>query len=450
VSFAPGAAAPAGGTTKGATDGAAGGGDRPRRDAARLVLGLAAAVVLAVVTHEVAVLVVVAALVVMVMLHELGHFLAAKASGMKVTEFYLGFGPRLWSVRRGETTYGVKAIPAGGYVRIPGMTMLESVDPVDEPRSYRQASFPRRLAVGLAGSAMHVVQAFVLLWAAFSFAGVPTATAPKVVALLPFVGAPSPARAAGLRPGDVIVSVDGKRLHGFEPLAAAIEASPGRPVTLGVERAGRLVEVRVVPTDGRRVRWRVGGVTTTPYPGSGPPVGVIGVQFSTEAVETVGPVAAVVRAGAELGRVVGATGEGIAQVFSLHGLLGIVHDVAHATRPAPAAPASSSASAEPLSIVGAVQVGAQALRQNVTELLFLLVEINVFVGLVNLFPLLPLDGGHVAIAVYERLRSRHGRRYHADVAKLLPVTYAFVTFILLLGLSLVYLNIVHPARLPGG
>lgn len=446
MSSVPGATA----ATGGGPGGSSGGGERPRRDAARLLVILALAVVLALVTHEVAVLVVIAALVVMVMLHELGHFLAAKASGMKVTEFYLGFGPRLWSFRRGETTYGVKAIPAGGYVRIPGMTMLESVDPVDEPRSYRQASFPRRLAVGLAGSAMHFVQAFLLLWAAFSFAGVPMATAPKVVALLPFVGAPSPAEAAGLRPGDVIVSVDGRRLHGFEELAAAIEASPGRPVVLGVERGGRRREVRVVPANGRRVRWRVGGVTATPYPGSGPPVGVIGVQFSTEAVRTANPLSAVVRATGELGTVVAATGEGIAQVFSLHGLLGIAHDVAHATRPAPSAGASSSSSPEPLSIVGAVQVGAQALRQNVTELLFLLVEINVFVGLVNLFPLLPLDGGHVAIAVYERLRSRHGRRYHADVAKLLPVTYAFVAFILVLGLSLVYLNIVHPARLPGG
>ena len=82
---------------------------------------------------------------------------------MKVTEYFLGFGPRLWSIRRGETEYGVKAIPAGGYVRIVGMTMLEEVDPPDEARSYRQASFPRRLAVAVAGSAMHVIMAFVLL-----------------------------------------------------------------------------------------------------------------------------------------------------------------------------------------------------------------------------------------------------------------------------------------------
>ena len=115
-----------------------------------------AGVALAVVLGALPVLVVVLALVAMIMLHELGHFATAKWSGMKVTEYFLGFGPRLWSIRRGETEYGVKAIPAGGYVRIVGMTMLEEVDPADEARSYRQASFPRRLLVAVAGSAMHV------------------------------------------------------------------------------------------------------------------------------------------------------------------------------------------------------------------------------------------------------------------------------------------------------
>ena len=111
------------------------------------------------------VLLVIFALVVMVMVHELGHFTAAKLSKMKVTEYFLGFGPRLWSVRRGETEYGVKAIPAGGYVRIVGMTTAEEIDPVDEPRSYRQSTFPRRFFVGVAGSAMHFVMAFLLCFA---------------------------------------------------------------------------------------------------------------------------------------------------------------------------------------------------------------------------------------------------------------------------------------------
>src|SRR5271166_926940 len=117
----------------------------------RLVAVVVAGVALAVALGAVPVLVVVLALVAMVMLHELAHFATAKWSGMKVTEYFLGFGPRLWSIRRGETEYGVKAIPAGGYVRIVGMTMLEDVDPADEARSYRQATFPRRFLVAVAG-----------------------------------------------------------------------------------------------------------------------------------------------------------------------------------------------------------------------------------------------------------------------------------------------------------
>jgi membrane-associated protease RseP (regulator of RpoE activity) len=97
-----------------------------------------------------------------------------------------------------------------------------------------------------------------------------------------------------------------------------------------------------------------------------------------------------------------------------------------------------------------VQIGAQALREDVPLLLYLLAAINLFVGIVNLFPMLPLDGGHVAIAVYERIRSRKGRPYHADVTKLMPVAYVFLLFIVIIGLGALYVNIVHPAQLPGG
>ena len=103
-----------------------------------------------------------------------------------------------------------------------------------------------------------------------------------------------------------------------------------------------------------------------------------------------------------------------------------------------------------MSILGVVQVGSQAAKTNPGLLLLLLADINLFVGLVNLFPMLPLDGGHVVIAVYERLRSRRGRRYHADILKLLPVAYIFLTFVILLGLGALYANIVQPVHLPGG
>ena len=140
------------------------GGKSARRSLVELALTLAAVVALAVVAGQVALLIVVACLVVMIMVHELGHFLAAKRGDMKVTEYFLGFGPRLWSFRRGETEYGVKAIPLGGYVKIPGMTNLEEVDPADEARTYREQPFHSRLLVAVAGSAMHFLMAFVLLW----------------------------------------------------------------------------------------------------------------------------------------------------------------------------------------------------------------------------------------------------------------------------------------------
>src|SRR6476661_6266425 len=113
-------------------------------------------------------LVVIAGLVVMIFLHELGHFITAKLSGMKVTEFFLGFGPKLWSFRRGETEYGVKAIPAGAYVRIIGMNNLEEISPEDEPRTFRQQSYPKRLLVAVAGSGMHFIQTLLCLFLLFT------------------------------------------------------------------------------------------------------------------------------------------------------------------------------------------------------------------------------------------------------------------------------------------
>src|SRR5204863_105993 len=115
----------------------------------RLAMIVVAAIVAAAVTGVTKTVAVVLAIIVMIMLHELGHFLMAKSAGMKVTEFFLGFGPRLWSVRKGETEYGVKAIPAGGYVKIIGMSNLEEVPPEDEPRTYRQQPVWRRLSLRL-------------------------------------------------------------------------------------------------------------------------------------------------------------------------------------------------------------------------------------------------------------------------------------------------------------
>src|SRR5438067_11279466 len=142
----------------------------------RLGYFVAIVLVLAVITGFSPFLGVIGALIAIVMLHEFGHFVTAKWAGMKVSEYFFGFGPRLWSIRKGETEYGIKAIPVGGYVRILGMNNLEQVDPADEPRTYRQKSFPRRLSVAVAGSAMHFLIAFLLLIVLWAAVGVPKAT----------------------------------------------------------------------------------------------------------------------------------------------------------------------------------------------------------------------------------------------------------------------------------
>ncbi len=133
----------------------------------RLLIAMCAVIVIAIFTHTTDLLIVIVALIVMIMLHELGHFVTAKWSGMKVTEYFLGFGPRLWSFRRGETEYGVKALPLGGYVKIIGMSNLEEVAPEDEPRTYRQQPFRKRLLVAVAGSTVHFILALLLIFTIF-------------------------------------------------------------------------------------------------------------------------------------------------------------------------------------------------------------------------------------------------------------------------------------------
>ncbi len=156
----------------------------------RLVVAMAAVVAVFLAAGLSALLVVIVAIIVMVMVHELGHFATAKWSRMKVTEYFVGFGPRLWSIRRGETEYGVKAIPAGGYVKIPGMSNLEEIDPADEAGTYRQQPFHKRIIVASAGSFMHFVMALLLAYAALLFFGNPTSAEHVTIAELLAVGRP--------------------------------------------------------------------------------------------------------------------------------------------------------------------------------------------------------------------------------------------------------------------
>jgi membrane-associated protease RseP (regulator of RpoE activity) len=421
----------------------------------KLLLVVLAFVVVAVAFHATGVLVVVLAIVAMVMLHELGHFATAKWSGMKVTEYFFGFGPRLWAVVRGETTYGVKALPAGGYVKIVGMTMLEEVAEEDEPRSYRQASFPRRVLVAGAGSLVHLLLAFVLLWSVFTFLGTPVPSAPTVSSLFLVDNHRSPAAVAGIEPGDVFVSVNGHPTGTFAALTAIVSKSAGKPLEVVVRRQGHLTHLVVTPAS-HTTKTCSGGVVHAKTSGE------IGVDLLVTKQVTYGPFDSIARSGSDFGSLVSATFSGLGSFFSLSGLRSFGHQVATAgsgtTAPSKACAAAGASSGsgggssqgQIVSILGAVQLGSQLYGLGISSLFVFLAFINLFIGIVNLLPMLPLDGGHVAIAVYERLRSRKGRPYHADVAKLLPFAYVFLAFIVIVGIGALYSNILQPVHLTGG
>jgi membrane-associated protease RseP (regulator of RpoE activity) len=399
--------------------------DSPRSALLQLLTVVGVVVLVAVITRTTDWLIVIAAIVIMVMVHELGHFATAKWSGMKVTEYFLGFGPRLWSVRRGETEYGVKAIPAGGYVRIIGMSETEEVDPADEPRTYRQQPFHNRLAVAVAGSVMHFVMAFVLLWGLVVFIGIPNASSVSVSALAPLSGNVDPAASAGIRPGDIFESVDGVKITSVTGLQEIIAAHVNSSLAVVMNRDGRQVDLRVTPEETGSSKGRIGVVITNPNVRTNPLIG-----FG--------------RAGVELGRVTSLSISGLGTVFSPHGIRNYVHDLTNTK----AAGQSSANGTRPESIVGAVRTAAQGAQEGMGDLIIVLVSINVFVGLINMFPMLPLDGGHVLIACYERIRSRRGQRYRADVNKLTPFAYALLVFLGFIFLSSLYLDIVHPVANP--
>ena len=214
----------------------------------RLAYFLAIVLVLAIFTGFSPFLGVIFALVAIVMLHEFGHFVTAKWAGMKVTEYFFGFGPRLWSIRKGETEYGIKAVPLGGYVKIIGMNNLEQVDPADEPRTYRQKSYPRRLSVAVAGSFMHFLLAFVLLMVLWTSVGVPDKVTTQVGEIFKIKGKPSPAQLAGFKAGDQILAVDGHVITRWQDLPPYIRKRPNHPIDFTIQRGDRLFKITAIPT----------------------------------------------------------------------------------------------------------------------------------------------------------------------------------------------------------
>jgi membrane-associated protease RseP (regulator of RpoE activity) len=424
-------------------DGAAGDELRPPAGGARtliLLAGIAGLAVTSVVMGFWKPVLVIVALFVMIMLHEAGHFVMAKRSGMKATEFFVGFGPRLWSFRRGETEYGVKAIPLGGYVKIIGMTNLETVPPEDEPRSYRQKPFWSRFGVAVAGSTMHMILAFLLLFSLNAFLGnsMHREQQPIISSITAFKDRPSPAVDAGLQVGDEITALDGGPVVSWDDIRSYVAARPETPIRVEYKRNGQLATTTVTPLDVSKLPSE-GGATEAP--GQGGSRGFVGIS-ATGTNPTVNPVQAVGRTVGDFGTAFKVNIDGMAKLFSFGGMRSYADQVQ-----------GREVSIEDqgnrfLSPVGVYRVAGQLADEGLAPVVFLLVMINIFVGLLNMLPLLPFDGGHVSIAVYEAIRSRiKGRRHFADAGKLMPVAYFTVAALALISISSLYIDIANPLNL---
>jgi len=305
----------------------------------------------------------------LVVLHELGHFAAAKAVGMRVEKFSLFFGPMLAKFTRGETTYGIGPIPLGGYVKITGMNPAEDIPPEHAHRAYFRQPVWKRIVVIVAGPLVNVVLAFGILWIVYANTGerVPTSVIEQT--------SPGSPAASVLRPGDRIVAVDGRR--GEVPVLArqisshrcAGEAKDGcraaEPAQITVERAGAERTVSITPvyraSEGRTLAGISFGQRELPPPGVGAAAG--------DAVDV-------------MWRVTTATATVISRLFD------------------------AEQRKQLSGVVGSYEITRQSVEVSATQTFLILALISFSLGLINLLPFLPLDGGHIFWAVAEKLRGR--------------------------------------------
>jgi membrane-associated protease RseP (regulator of RpoE activity) len=388
------------------------------------------------------------ALLVSVMLHETGHFVLAKKFGMKVTRYFVGFGPTIWSTWRGETEYGIKALPFGGFVKIVGMHSLDDPDdPEDEPRAFRSHPAWQRILVLAAGSAMHFLLALVLVFGLALGVGIANDNVTQLGTISPCVptsltaydngtcgsDAPaSPAKLAGLRAGDTVTAFDGHPVSTFTQLGDAIRAvPPGSSATITVRRDGKLVTLPIKPAS---VTGRSGS-----YLGIGPAV----------LFQVASPLGAIEYSGTTFGQVLVGSAQAVAA------LPGALPKLFAKNR-------ASTSAGQVSSVVGAAEATGAEVASNagwqykISFVLLLIASLNIFVGAFNLLPLLPLDGGHIAVIIYERIRAWLARLRGrpdpglADIAKFLPVSFGLFLVIVFFSLVLVSADIVNPIKLTGG
>lgn len=366
----------------------------------------------------------VAVLIVAVMFHEFGHFATAKACGMKCEKFFFGFGPTLWSTQRGETEYGVKLFPAGGFVKIIGMSAWEDTDPADAGRRFFEQPAWQRFIVLVSGSATHVITAAVLLFVGLTVSGIP-----GVSNQVESVVEDSPAQEAGLSSDDRVVAVDGEETEDFAEVSDLVVERGGETVPITVERDGteRTLEVTLAERTSEEGEER----------------GFLGIAPQPEKFSAGEAARSLVVGEWSLPRQAYLTVYGLGQAFSPDNLMAWVGS------------AEEGEERPQESLVSPVGIGqlVSSLGQggDLFFVLLLLAHLNVVLGLVNLAPLPPLDGGHVAVLVVEesvngaRRLLGHAADWRLNPAVLTPIALMVILVLVTLMVTAVYIDIVSPA-----
>ena len=368
----------------------------------------------------------VVALLFSVMLHEFGHYLTARKFGMRVSEFFLGFGKRIWSFTRGETEFGLKAIPAGGYCRIEGMTPNDEMPAGEEGRAFFAASSLKKLIVLGAGSFAHFVLGFLLIFSIFFAVGY-QAVLPEISKVTP----QSAAAAAGFQADDRILTIDGQEVDNWATDSKKIAQSEGRELTFTVERDGQILTLTAKPQYlEEEKRYLLGVITKIGIERDG---FIPSIQNASKASWALAreSVKSLFTLPTKVPQLIRQTFMG--EERDPDGLVGVV--------------GAARVSGE---VVGSENLAG---NQRLQTFILIVASLNIFVGLFNLLPLLPLDGGHMAVAIADEFRAlfarirKKPRPAGIDVNVLTPITMAVFVVLAVLTVILLVADIFNPISL---